>query len=203
MRTAAQEFESIIETMRRTAAVLRDADIPFALGGSVAAWARGGPETCNDVDFLVGPADAERAQAALSAAGMDPERPPEGWLLKAYDEGTLVDLVFEVASGDPVPALIDRAEEMRVASLNVRVANLQDVLAAKLWSFDEHTLDFAATLQVARSLREQIDWDAVRARTQDSPYARAFLCLADGLGLTSAGEVSAPADPPSSARDRR
>ena len=197
MRTDAQEFESIIETMRRTAAVLRDADIPFALGGSVAAWARGGPETCNDVDFLVGPPDAERAQAALSAAGMDPERPPEGWLLKVYDEDTLVDLVFEMASGDPVPGVIERAEEMRVASLDVRVARLEDVLVAKLCSFDEHTLDFAATLQVARSLREQIDWDAVRARTQDSPYARAFLCLVDGLGLTSGGEVSAPAGLPS------
>jgi len=202
MRTAAQEFESIIETMRRTAAVLRDADIPFALGGSVAAWARGGPETCNDVDFLIGPVDAERAQAALSAAGMDPERPPEGWLLKAYDDGTLVDLVFEVASGDPVPDLIERADELRVASLDVRVIRLDDVLVTKLWSFDEHTLDFAATLQIVRSLREQVDWDDVRERTQDSPYARAFLWLVDALGLTSGEEVSAPAGLPS-ARARR
>lgn len=89
MRTAAQEFEAIVATMRRTAALLRDADIGFALGGSVATWARGGPETCNDVDFLVSPGDAERAQHALTAGGLRAERPPEGWLLKAYDGDVL------------------------------------------------------------------------------------------------------------------
>src|SRR6266540_6192988 len=70
----------------------RDAGIEFALGGGLASWARGGPESEHDVDFLVRPEDAERAQAALADAGMRPETPPEEWLLKAYDDnGILVD----------------------------------------------------------------------------------------------------------------
>ena len=195
MRTAAQEFEAIVATMRRTAALLRDADISFALGGSVATWARGGPETCNDVDFLVSPADAERAHHALTAAGLRAERPPEGWLLKAYDGDVLVDLVFETASGDPTDELIARAQKLRVAAVDLHVARLEDVLVTKLWSFDEHTLDFAGLLQIVRALREQADWEEVARRTHASPYARAFLTLLDGLGIT--GALSAPADPPS------
>lgn len=195
MRIAAQEFESIVATMRRTAALLRDADIPFALAGSLATWARGGPETCNDVDFLVSPADAERAQHALTAAGMRAERPPEGWLLKAYDGDVLVDLVFETASGDPTDDLIARADELRVASVDLRVARLEDVLVTKLWSFDEHTLDFAGVLQIARALREQVDWSEVAERVRASPYARAFMVLLEGLGI--AEPLSAPADRPS------
>jgi hypothetical protein len=190
MQTSAAEFEAILATMRRTAALLRDADIAYALAGSVAGWARGGPETCNDLDFLVAPQDAERAQRTLADAGLRPEQPPEGWLLKAYNGDTLVDLIFELSSGDRVEDVIARAETLRVASVEIPVTRMEDVLVAKLWSFDEHTLDFADTLQAARSLREQIDWGQVRARTDGSPYARAFLALLDGLGVTRPEAVS-------------
>ena len=57
--------------------------MPHILGGGLAAWARGGPPTEHDVDFFVRAEDAERALEALVEAGMKPERPPEGWLLKA------------------------------------------------------------------------------------------------------------------------
>ena len=50
---------------------------------------------------------------------------------------------------------------------------------------EEHNLDFAPMLEIARSLREQIDWDYVRRRTADSPFARAFFELVDGLEIAS------------------
>jgi hypothetical protein len=40
-------------------------------------------------------------------------------------------------------------------------------------------------LQVARSLREQIDWEDVRARTAGSPYAAAFFTLVEELGVAA------------------
>ena len=45
----------------------------FLLGGSLASWARGGPETTNDIDLMVRREDAKRAQDALAAAGMRAE----------------------------------------------------------------------------------------------------------------------------------
>ena len=38
-------------------------------------------------------------------------------------------------------------------------------------------------LELARSLREQIDWELVRERTADSPFARAFFTLVEELGV--------------------
>src|SRR5438034_132542 len=84
---------SPIETLKRAAATLRDAGVPFALAGSAACWARGAPEPRNDIDFAIAARDAERAERALAAAGMRTERPPEGWLLKAWDDEVLVDLI--------------------------------------------------------------------------------------------------------------
>jgi hypothetical protein len=37
------EFEAICESMKKAAGALRDAEIPFLLGGGLAAWSRGGP----------------------------------------------------------------------------------------------------------------------------------------------------------------
>src|SRR5947209_5852809 len=100
-RGVPNDFETMLETMRRAAAVLRDAEIPFALAGSVAIYARGGADTRHDVDFLVKPDDADRALEALGAAGFRPERPPEGWLFKAFDaNGVMVDLIFRPAGGE-------------------------------------------------------------------------------------------------------
>jgi hypothetical protein len=53
----------------------------------------------------------------------------------------------------------------------------------KLLSFSQHYCDFARGLPLARSLREQIDWDRVRAETAHSPYAEAFLVLLDRLDV--------------------
>src|SRR5688500_4749469 len=108
------EFAHLIDAMKAAAAALRDAEVPHLLGGGLAAWARGGPPTEHDVDFFVRPEDAERALAALVDAGMRPERPPEGWLLKAHHGETLVDLILH-PSGGPIGAEhFDRGEEVEV-----------------------------------------------------------------------------------------
>jgi hypothetical protein len=88
-----QPFADIEHALKRSVAALRDAGIPFLLGGSLASWARGGPETRHDLDLIIKPEDAEKALETLEQAGMRPERPPEDWLLKAYDGDTLVDLI--------------------------------------------------------------------------------------------------------------
>jgi len=81
--THRDSFNALIDTMKIAVAALREAHVPFLLGGSVAAWARGGPEPDSDLDLMVPPAAAEAALEALAAAGLRPERPPEEWLYKA------------------------------------------------------------------------------------------------------------------------
>jgi hypothetical protein len=184
--TPSDNFPELIGSMKRAAAALREAGVPHLLGGGLAAWARGGPPTEHDVDFLVLPEDAERALDTLVAAGMRPERPPEDWLLKAWDGDTLIDLIFSPMGGDVDQGFFDRAEEMEVASQRLPVASLGDVLATKLLALTEQEPDMTSVLEIARSLREQIDWEFVRERTESSPFARAFFTLVEELGVVEA-----------------
>jgi predicted nucleotidyltransferase len=181
-----EDFDAIVATLKKAAGALRDAGIPFMLGGGLAAWVRGGPETDHDLDLMVKPEDAERALARLEAEGMRGERPPEGWLLKAYDEnGVLLDLIFEPVGCPITDELLERADDLEVQAVAMRVMALEDVLATKLLALDEQDLDLADVLQIARAVREQVDWDAVRGRTAHSPYAAAFFTLAEGLGVVA------------------
>jgi Uncharacterised nucleotidyltransferase len=177
------EFDDILATMKKGAAALREAGVPFLLGGGLACWARGGPETEHDLDLMVRLEDAERALDVLVAAGMRPERPPEDWLLKAHDGDVLVDVIYRPASGPVDDEMFERAEEMEVAAMSLRVMALEDVLATKLLALDDHHLDYEGLVEIARSLREQVDWEDLRERTVESPYAAAFFTLVTALGI--------------------
>jgi hypothetical protein len=194
-----QEFQEIEATLKKAAAALRDNDVPFALGGSLAAWARGGPESCNDLDLMVREQDVERAMATLVAAGMRGERPPEGWLLKAWDGEVLVDLIHHAVGAPITDEVLGRAQEMNVFAITMRVLALEDVLTSKLLSLNEHHMNYEPMVTVTRAVREQVDWDEVRARTWHSPYARAFFSLLGELGVDVASKaaVAAAPDPPS------
>src|SRR3954447_22721516 len=178
-----QPFSDLEDSLKKSAAALREADVPFLLGGSLASWARGGPETRHDLDLVVKPEDVERAVAALVATGMRFEDPPEEWLVKAWDGDTLIDLIF-YPKGTPVDdALIERGEVMSVLGMEMRVMALEDVLVTKLMALNEHSLRYESLLAIARALREKVDWDDVRTRTAESPFARAFFVMLEGLGV--------------------
>jgi predicted nucleotidyltransferase len=177
------EFDEICESMKKAAGALRDAGIPFVLGGGLAAWARGGPTSDHDVDLLVKPDDVDRAMKILEELGMRTEKPPEGWLLKAYDGDVLIDLIFDPATGPVTDEVIERADELEVLSTRMRVMALEDIMATKLRALNETHLDLKGALEMARAVREQVDWDEVRERTNDSPYAKAFFALVEELGV--------------------
>ena len=176
-------FLELVETMKRSAATLRDAKVPFLLGGGLASWARGGPPTDHDVDFLVRERDVERAEEALAAAGFRLERPPEGWLVKAWDGDVLVDLIFHPAGGAVGDEHFERATTLEVAAQPLPVASVEDVLTTKILALTEQEPDFGPVLEIARSLREQIDWVALRSQVERSPFGAAFFTLVERLGI--------------------
>jgi hypothetical protein len=180
-----ESFDGIVCALRAAVPVLREAEIPFMLGGSMAMWAYGGPEPTNDLDLMVREQDAEPALRALEAAGMRTEHPPEEWLVKAFHDDVLIDLIFGPRGLPITDEVLGRAVERNLSALRVPVMALEDVLATKLLSLDEHQLDLSWLLQIARAVREQVDWEALRARTDHSPYAAAFFTLVERLGITS------------------
>jgi len=176
--------EELTASLKRSVAALEELGVPYLLGGGLGCWARGGPPSSKDIDLMVKPEDAERAQEALAAAGMRPETPPEQWLRKAWDGDILVDLIFEPSGMRIDDEAIARGEEMSVEAMQVRVMDLDDILTTKLLALDEHSADFRDLLLITRSLREQIDWAKLRERTAESPFAAAFFTLADGLEIS-------------------
>jgi predicted nucleotidyltransferase len=192
------EFDELLRTLKKAAAALRDAEVPFLLGGGLAAWARGGPESEHDLDLMVKPEDAEPAVKPLADAGFRIEQPPEDWLYKAWDGDVLVDVIFNPSGGTVDDAMFERAEELDVHAVAMKVMSLEDVMVTKLLPLREHVVDYESVLEIARALREQIDWDDVWRRTRQSPYARAFFYLAEQLGIleerraSPAGSDSSP-----------
>jgi Uncharacterised nucleotidyltransferase len=176
-------FDKILDTLKKSTQALREAEIPFALAGGIASWARGGPPREHDLDYFVKPEDADRALAALAEAGFRPEKPPEGWLYKAFDGDVMVDLIFSPASGPVTDEELDRADEMEVQATRMKVLAPTDVLVTKLLALKEHEVDYDSVLEVSRALREQLDWADVRRRTEHSPYAKAFFTLVEELGV--------------------
>ena len=159
-----------------------------------AVWARGGPETRHDLDFVLKKEDAEAALDALTEIGMRPERPPEEWLYKAWDGDVLIDLIFQPRGLDVDDELIERGELLHVLGITIPVMSIEDVLATKLLALHEHELDYSGLVRIARAVREQIDWRYLRARTAGSPYAGAFFVLCEELGLVPADDARRGAD---------
>jgi hypothetical protein len=183
MTSEEQPFADIEATLKKAAAALRAAGVPFLLGGSLASWARGGPETRHDLDLMIKREDVERAVAALTDGGLRAEDPPEEWLVKTWDGDVLVDLIFAPKGLTVDDDVIARGEEMPVLSMQMRVMALEDVLITKLMAITEHHLRYESPLAIARALREQVDWPQVRAATASSPFARAFFVLLEGLEI--------------------
>jgi hypothetical protein len=175
----------LLETVKKAAVELKRADLPFALCGGWAVYARGGPRSEHDADFALLERDVPRALDGLTAAGLRPDADaPEDWLAKVWDRGNLVDLIFRL-SGEPVTdAILGRADTLEVGSVQMPVLSATDLVVTKLLTYRDHYADFGSGLPMVRALREQVDWAEVRRRTAASPFAEAFLLLAGRLGLT-------------------
>lgn len=178
--------EALQDGLRKTAVALGQAEIPYALCGTYAAWARGAPEPLHDADFVIREQDVEVARQALEAAGLELRDPAEDWLFKAYNDGQLVDVLFRMV-GEPVTQdVFDRCDVLEVLAVRMPVLSATDLMSTKLRVLHEHYCDYARLLPVARALREQVDWDLVREECADNPFARHFLNLLVDLDIVAA-----------------
>jgi Nucleotidyl transferase of unknown function (DUF2204) len=181
--SGSREDGDLLETLKEVAVALKRAGVRFALGGGYATYARGGPSSEHDVDFVLRERDVSAALTACAEAGLEPVRAPEDWLVKVFHGARQVDLIFRM-NGCPVSdEVLDRADEMEVQSILMPVLDASDLIVGKLLAFDAHNCDFGNALATVRALREQVHWPVVRARAAESPYAVGFLVLAELLGI--------------------
>ncbi|WP_162463737.1 MULTISPECIES: hypothetical protein [unclassified Mycolicibacterium] len=177
--------DELRDALKRAASAFKVHGPQFALAGSYALWVYGAPEPVHDVDFVVAEADAEAAEVTLRKAGFQIVHVPEDWLFKAYaDDDVLVDVLFRLNGASVEAVALGSAEVLDVLAIRMPVLPPTLVVSERLQSLNEHHCDFAALLPSVRAVREQVDWDAVRAATADNHFAGAFLVLIDRLGIT-------------------
>jgi hypothetical protein len=177
------------EALKLVAVTLKQGEAPFALAGGYALWARGGPESEHDVDFVVAQEDRERVAGLLRDRGLEVVQPPEDWLFKVYVDGSLVDILFRL-NGIPVErdSLTD-VDEMEVESVQMPVLDATSLMAAKLNALDEHACDLGKIIPAARAVREQVNWAEVAAETEDNDFAVVAMVLLARLGVIEDGVV--------------
>lgn len=176
-----------LDTLSSVVKTLLANDIPGAVGGACAVYARGGPlpDGYSAVQVLLRPADAPRARAALLGTGLRaPDAADESRIL-LYDRDVRVDLLFRPNGHEVSAELLARADRLPVGRIEAPVVTVADLLIGELLVLDPHRVDFTRLLHIARELRAQVDWPRVHAETAASPYARAFLGLLDDLGITA------------------
>jgi hypothetical protein len=79
---------------------------------------------------------------------------------------------------------------MEVQATRMRVLAPTDILVTKLLALKEHEVDYDSVLEISRALREKVDWDDLRRRTETSPYAKAFFTLVEELGVLPQAEAA-------------
>ncbi|MEU9522323.1 hypothetical protein [Streptomyces sp. NPDC048224] len=187
--------QAILQAAKQVGSILKKAEHPFALAGSVAVYAHGGTQNLqHDVDFCIRPEDADAVAATLREAGLVVYTPPEDWLLKADCLGQQVDLIFEMAHDPVTTELLARAQDLSVDSVLMPVLSPTDLLRGLLAAFSEHHCDFGAVLPIARTLREKIDWETLRRECGEEPMPAAFFFILERLEIVppSGSPVTAP-----------
>lgn len=178
---------AFLEALKTVAVALKETSVPFALAGSYAVYARGGPDSRHDVDFVIAEDDAPGVLQGLARRGMTIIEPPEDWLFKIDHEGIQVDMIFRLAHRPVDADMLARVDDLIVDSVRMPVLSATDLLLSKLWALGEHNCDLAPILTLVRSLREQIDADLVARESAGNPYAEAALSLVRSLGLLMPG----------------
>ena len=187
-----EDQQPLIATLKKVAYHLKQLEVPFALAGSFAVYARGGQPCDHDVDFIIKKDDAEKILTHLVEAGFRAEVPPEGWLVKVYEDDRLVDLIFTPVQRPVTDETLADVDILSVNAVHMPVLSATELMIHKMLTWSTHYCDFARGLPVARSLREQIDWARVQRETAHSPFARAFLVLLDGLDVISLADLAMP-----------
>ncbi len=171
------------EALKLVAVLLKESEVPFALAGGYALWARGAPEPHHDVDFVVVEEDRDRVAGLLAERGLDVVDPPEDWLFKVFVDGAMVDLLFRLNGRPVVHEDLADTDELEVESVVMPVLDATTLLRAKLGALDERACDLTKVIPAARAVREQVDWHEVSAAVADNDFAVVTLILLERLGV--------------------
>jgi len=152
---------------RRAMGALRDAEIPFLVGGAYALARYTGIERhTKDLDLFLTRDDALRALEALGRAGCQTDLTFPHWLAKAFCGDDFVDLIF--SSGNGVAEVDDGWFEHAVANhvlgVPVRLCPAEEMIWSKGFIMERERYDGADIAHLLLALGPDLDWSRLLRR---------------------------------------
>ncbi len=169
LSTSSQDLAEPAEAdfYRHSMAVLREASVPFLVGGAY-AYARytGVIRHTKDFDVFLRREDLERALAALKQAGYSTELTFPHWLGKAYKGDDFVDLIY--SSGNGIARVDERwfehAVDEKVLGVPAKLAPAEEILWSKSFIMERERYDGADVAHLLLHRAAELDWDRLLDR---------------------------------------
>jgi predicted nucleotidyltransferase len=161
--------EAFGETLARTVAVLRAADVPFGLLGGVASAGYGRARWTKDIDVFCRPEDADRVLDVLEEDGFTVERTNPAWIYKAFRDGVQVDVIFKAKGGIYFDErMAERVRQVTLVGVELPAIPPEDLVVIKALVHDEesprHWHDALGVLATV-----DLDWDYLLERARLGP----------------------------------
>ncbi|HEX9342844.1 MAG TPA: nucleotidyltransferase, partial [Actinomycetota bacterium] len=167
--------------------------IPYAVMGGIAASALGRDRWTHDVDLIVRAEDATDLLERYAADGFATEERDQDWLYKAFRQGVMIDLIFQVATGaveEPITLdeeMCQRVRRVVFHGVDMPVLAPEDLAVIKALVHKEHRARhwFDALGLLAAG---GIDWTYLLRRARRGPCRVLSLLLyarSDGIEVPS------------------
>ncbi len=169
IRRESDDNEIYDSVLREVVETVENEGLPYVAIGGLATAVFGRPRPTKDIDLMVKPEDAERCLKALESAGFSTEVPPEDWLLKAYKQDVLVDVIFRIHNSIYLDDdMLARATEHRLKGTTLKVVPPEDFIVMQACTHSEDTPHYwyNALTVIAKS---ELDWDYVLRRSSHGP----------------------------------
>lgn len=151
----------------RALRLLREAGIPFVVGGAYAyAHYTGLHRDTKDLDLFLRKEDADRAIGLFEEAGWRTERDTHGWLHKAFWGECLVDLIF--SAGNRIvridEAWVEHGEEGEVLGECCRISPVEEIIWSKAFVLERDRFDGAELNHLLLARGPRLDWERLLQR---------------------------------------
>jgi len=156
-----------LDFYRRVMIALREARVPFLVGGAY-AFARytGIVRHTKDFDIFVHPRDFDRTLEELKRVGCSVERPFPHWLGKGYWGDDFVDVIFSAGNGIArVDDLwFEHAVDEEVLGIPSRLCPAEEMVWSKAFIQERERFDGGDVAHLLRARAEGFDWDRLLLR---------------------------------------
>ncbi|HYH47131.1 MAG TPA: hypothetical protein VEG34_15730 [Thermoanaerobaculia bacterium] len=191
--TASGLTPETLATYRRAMTTLREAEVPFLVGGAYAFGRYTGIiRHTKDFDVFVRPADLAPALEALAGAGFRTEVPFPHWLGKAHAGDDFIDVIF--SSGNGLARVDDQwfenAVEGEVLGEQALLCPAEEMLWSKAFIMERERFDGGDVAHLLLARARELDWRRLLSRfAGHEPVLLSHLLLFDYI---YPGETGAP-----------